>query len=115
MMTDSENAIFNRDIDFNDLLKDDGEDISCNLDSQYYDLYESEFDSLISTVNDFKVLHYNIQGFPTKFDNFKIMLEQLKCKGIIFDIIMICEVWIHENEKGKYVIENYRKIIELFY
>ena len=107
------NHNFSIDINLNDILKDYGDDISNYLDSPYYDLYEDELNTLASCKNNLKVLHYNIQGFPTKFDNFKILLNEFHNKGITFDILMLCEVWIHDFEKNRYEINNYKPAFNL--
>ena len=108
IMYNKDNVEIISDSDLNDLFSEEDEDISCNLDSPYYDLYESSFKSSISNINNFKVLHYNIQGFYTKFDNFKILLNELSQKDINFDIIMLCEVWVRKEEMSKYHLNNYK-------
>ena len=62
--------------------------------------YVSTSDLEMETHDTMKVMHYNIRGFVSKQDEFKMILENLEQKDIFFDIISINETWLNTvNER----------------
>jgi len=51
-----------------------------NKECDYYDIEDLEHVS-ISGKHEYSVIHINIQGIPSKFDNLKMMLHRIEMYG----------------------------------
>lgn len=60
-------------------------------------------------VNDLKLLHINIRSIRRNLDSLILFLT---CKRERFDILILSEIWIYENEVNKYQIPGYKCIIQ---
>ena len=59
-----------------------------------------------------RILHANIHSIPNKIDEFKKLLNTLKCNDMTIDIILLCETFINDKNKNQCFIENYQIIEE---
>ena len=62
--------------------------------------------------NQIKVLHLNIQSLSAKYEQLKLIVNQLHEKNIYLDAILLCEIFLHEgnenllNMPGYFVCKN---------
>ena len=100
------NAFVNRFSDNSDSVENNSfSDLKIN--SEYYD-----HDSIMTGLNESrtfqtKVMHLNIRSLPAKFEALKLFLHAMSETGLVFDVIMICESFLHDNNARQYSIPGY--------
>ena len=55
----------------------------------------------------YRVLHYNIRGLASHFDDFCLLLADCKEQGVEFDFILLCETFLNNINERKYAIKDY--------
>lgn len=75
-----------------DILNNEFDDDS-NFDINCSYSYVNEIKSL----NDFSVLHLNIRSLPKHMGELHELLDNLTCKSIAVDVILLCETWLNDN------------------
>ena len=60
----------------------------------------------------FKSVHWNIQGLSSKFDELKFLLSQFSDCGIRLDCIMLCETFINDNNAYLFDIPGFNFIFK---
>jgi hypothetical protein len=78
-----------------------------SVDSEYYDADNIIPQHINIKSYQYKVLHLNIQGLHSKFDNFKILLSQLNDQDVKLDFILLCETFLNDNNADLYNIPGY--------
>ena len=74
---------------------------------KYVDPCDITVDSLNINNVKYKVLHFNIRGLASHFDEFKLMIEDCRTRGIIFDFILLCETFLNEHNECNYKLPGY--------
>ena len=89
--------------DLNHLINSDCETLIS--DSNY--ILPNDISELSVDDYSLKVMHINIQSLPAKIDQLKLLLEKLSEKGIVLDVILICETFLSDNKVNNCQLENY--------
>ena len=89
--------------DFQQLFNSDIHNIT--TDSNYY-LPENTSELSVSSYS-LKCMHLNIQSLVPKIDELKFLPEKLHEKGIIFDIILICETFLSDKKLNLCQLDDY--------
>jgi exonuclease III len=83
-----------------------------SIDSKYYDVCDILPKSLHNASFQYKVLHLNIRGLSSKFDELKLLLSQLYDIHVILDVILLCETFINDNNADLFNIPGYKFIYQ---
>jgi exonuclease III len=83
-----------------------------SIDSKYYDVCDILPKSLQNASFQYKVLHLNIRGLSSKFDELKLLLSQLYDIHVILDVILLCETFINDNNADLFNIPGYKFIYQ---
>ena len=65
-----------------------------NVDSKYYDLEDLNVAAVQEFRCGYRVLHLNIQGIQSKFDDFKELLSKFNYMKIEIDFVVLCEAFL---------------------
>lgn len=124
-MVDTDNVLSNMNdrLDLKDTLNEYSVDVEHNLvdnilldtlwESNYYDI-----DKLIAYLRpkctgskqSLSVMHLNVQSLPSKFEKLKSLLCQLEDHKIKLDVILLCETFLHNDNKDLYPLPGYNLI-----
>jgi len=75
-------------------------------DCNYYDLEEVKHVS-VPGPKELRIMHINIQSLPSKFDNLKILVDELDQLGKHLDLILICETFLNSSNAHMYNIPGF--------
>ena len=81
-----------------------------STDCKYINL--SDDSTHLDVLDSFKIGHVNIHSIPNKFDDLIDILNNMQCKHILPDILLICETFLNENNYDKFQFPNYNIISE---
>ncbi len=98
------------------ISQDPSKDLSELLDSQmsinngcnYINPEDIKIEEISNSGQQLSILHINIHSIPSKLDNLKSLLNALRNKKIMIDVILICETFITDNNKDSCEIEGYK-------
>ena len=89
--------------DLNHLLNSDYDTLAS--DSNY--ILPDDISELSVDNYSLKLLHINIQSLPAKIDQLKFLLEKLSDKGVVLDVILICETFLSDKKVNNCQLDNY--------
>ena len=77
------------------------------INNEYYD-----HDSIMTGLNESrtfqtKVMHLNMRSLPATFEALTFFLHAMSETGLVYDVIMICESVLHDNNARQYSIPGY--------
>ena len=64
------------------------------------------------TGSSFTVAHFNIHSIPNKYDDFLGLLDKLKGKCILPNVILLCETFLNVNNFDRFNFHNYDLLSE---
>ena len=82
---------------------------SYEIDSKYYEIDEIKDIPSINSQYKYRVLHINIQGLMSSFENLKILLKRFENENILIDIVLLCETFL----KGSDTQTDYANILKI--
>ena len=77
-------------------------------DCCYLDL--SQCPKQCDTGNCFTVGHLNIHSIPNKYEDMIDLLDILKEKNLLPDVILLCETFLNERNHDKFSFQNYNMV-----
>ena len=76
-------------------------------ESNYYEINDIVPHEHGGSSFDLRVLHLNIQGLSSKYDDLNIMLSQLLDVHVKLDVILLCETFINDHNAELFNIPGY--------
>ena len=89
--------------DLNQIL--DSDSFTVTKDSNY--VLPENADELNAIDYELKVLHLNIHSLPAKIDELKFLINKLAEKGVVLDIILLCETFLSNLKNVNCEIDGY--------
>jgi exonuclease III len=65
-----------------------------------------------NTAFQYKVMHFNIQGLNSKFEELKLFLIKLADINVELDVILLCETFINDNNATFFNLPGYNFILK---
>ena len=81
-----------------------------DINSNYYDVNDILHDKFSHNNFQCKVLHLNIQGLSSKFDQLQTLLSELSDAHVEIDYILLCETFVNDNNAHLFKLPNYNFI-----
>lgn len=81
-----------------------------NINSEYYNVNDMFPENLHNMSFQYKVMHLNIQGLNSKFEEFKILLAQMDEIQVKMDVILLCETFINDYNAALFNLPGYNLI-----
>ena len=85
------------------ILDDDMLDVQINNKCSFTNIKKAA-DFFVNNENKFSVLNLNIRSLKKNYDSLLIYLRQIKTN---FDVIVLTETWLNDNESDLYLIPGY--------
>ena len=81
-----------------------------DINSNYYDVNDILPDKFSHNKFQCKVLHLNIQGLSSKFDQLQTLFSQLSDAHVEIDYILLCETFVNDDNAHLFKLPNYNFI-----
>ena len=81
-----------------------------DINSNYYDVNDILPDKFSHNNFQCKVLHLNIQGLSSKFDQLQTLLSELSDAHVEIDYILLCETFVNDDNAHLFKLPNYNFI-----
>ena len=81
-----------------------------DINSNYYDVNDILPDKFSHNNFQCKMLHLNIQGLSSKFDQLQTLLSELSDAHVEIDYILLCETFVNDDNAHLFKLPNYNFI-----
>ncbi len=75
---------------------------------KYFDVSEVMSQHCFTKKSKCKVMHHNVQGLQSKFDDFNIYISQIQTQDEHPDVILLCKTFLNDNNANLFNIDGYR-------